>query len=346
MTITTKPPLEQPLRRAAVRATLAPSVHNTQPWRFVVTRDAIEIYADRERQLPVLDPTGRQLLISCGCAVFNARVAVDAAGYRTRVDRFPDPFAPDLVARVTIVGERAADPDTVTDGYDAVGPVTPAIGALDPVIDLRRTNRRRFASDEVPGDFVELLVRSAAAEHAILSPITRDEDRLATAMLSQRADSTQNANPAYRAELRAWTTDDILREDGVPAFAVPHTGAESHDDIPVRDFDTRGDGSLPADTSSSMSQCLLLLGCESDVRSDWVQAGEALERVLLEVARHGYAASPLTQVVEVPFTRQQLRHDLRLAMFPLVLLRVGRAPYTPRPRRRRLVDMLTVSDGS
>jgi len=90
----------QTLRRAAVRATLAPSIHNTQPWRFLLSADALEIHADPARQLRVLDHRGRQMTISCGCALFNARASIAAAGYDPPVERLPDPMQPDLVARV------------------------------------------------------------------------------------------------------------------------------------------------------------------------------------------------------------------------------------------------------
>jgi len=90
------------LRRAAAQATLAASVHNTQPWRLVVAAGTLEIHADWTRKLSVLDPSGRQLLISCGCALFNARVALAAAGYQADVERFPDPSRPDLLARLSL----------------------------------------------------------------------------------------------------------------------------------------------------------------------------------------------------------------------------------------------------
>jgi len=317
--------IAQALRKAAVRATLAPSVHNTQPWRFVIRGNELDIYADWTRKLRVLDPTGRQLLISCGCALFNARVALAAAGYRTRVERFPDPLDRDLVARIVAEGPGGALPP----------------GEYDPVIELRQTNRRRFADEPVPGDVVDALLVAARAEGAELFPITRLEDRVTAASLSQQADREQNADPAYRAELRAWTTGDSARRDGVPALTVPHVDGSANDDLPIRDFDTRGDGWLPVETRSSVEQCLLLLGTATDDPTAWLRSGEALEHVLLEVTRRGYAASPLTQVVEIPRTRSALRSELQLYLVPHVLLRVGRAQKTPASRRRRLVDVLS-----
>jgi len=215
---------------------------------------------------------------------------------------------------------------------------------LDPVIGLRRTNRRRFCDDPVAPELVNALIAAAGVEGAVIAPITHPDHRLATARLSQQADREQNADPAYRAEIRAWTTDDPDRRDGVPALAVPHVDFGANDDIPIRDFDARGTGWLPVETNSSMNQCLLLLCSIEDTPMAWLRAGEALERVLLEITRHGYSASPLTQVVEIAGTRQMLRQELGLDLYPDVLLRGGRAPVTPSSRRRRLVDVLREHD--
>jgi hypothetical protein len=330
MTSAVRPEVTNLLRRAAVRATRAPSVHNTQPWRFVVHNDGLEVHADHTRQLRVLDPRGRQLMISCGCAVLNARVALEALGCPAEVERFPDPAVPSLVARV-VPRPFGSTP-------------APELAELDPAIDERHTNRRHFLDEEVPREFVDTLVAAAAAEGVQVLSITRPEHRLAVARLSQRADRLENADPAYRAELRAWTTDDPRRVDGVPAFAVPHVDGGAEDDLPIRDFDTRGTGQLPSRTRSSRNQCLLLFGSLEDDPRAWLRTGEALERVLLEIARNGYAASPLTQVVELAQTNDLLRHELGLSMRPHVLVRVGRAPATSPTRRRRLVDMLEQAD--
>jgi hypothetical protein len=259
--------------------------------------------------------------------VFNARAALASSGVGTTVERFPDPARPNLVARIrAFAGE----------------PVDHELARLDAAIDSRRTNRRHFIDEPVPEAIVDQLVAAAQIEGAQLVPVVHDEHRSAVARLSQLADNLENADPAYRAELRLWTTDDPGRADGVPAYTVPHEDERAHDDIPLRDFDT--DGTLASTPRSSRHQCLLLLGTNADNPSAWERAGEALERVLLELTRLGYTSSPLTQIIEIPRTRGLLRDELGLTMFPHVLLRVGRAPETPLTRRRRLVEVLTETD--
>lgn len=316
---------QEALRQAAMRGCLAPSVHNTQPWRWRLSKARLDLLADRSRQLRILDPTGRQLLLSLGCALFNARVSLSANGHEPVIERFPDPEDPDFIARISV---------------DSAAVVTDDIHTLNPVIGLRQTNRRRFADDEVDAFVIDSMRRAAQAEASDLIAITAEDHRLTTAVLTQQADQEENANPAYRAELRAWTSDDPHRRDGVPAAAVPHVDAGSEDDIPIRDFDTRGTGWLPTATRSSMRQCLLLLTTDDDSPTGWLRAGEALERIWLEATRNGYAVSLFTQVIEVPRTREQLRAELGLVSHPLVLLRVGRAPKTASSHRRRVEDVL------
>ena len=314
------------LRRAAVQATKAPSVHNTQPWRFVLVGGTLEVRSDRGRQLQVLDPFGRQLMISCGCALFNARVATEQAGYAVQVTRAPDAGDPSLVARVAVTGSAR---------------VPTQIGLLDAVIELRQTNRRQFAHDPVDPQVVDALVAAAAHEDALLVEIRHEERRLAIARLTQEADREQNADPAYRAELRAWTTDDPTRDDGVPARAVPLGGPGHHDDIPIRDLDPRGAGSLPTNTESSVRQCLLVLATADDGPEAWIRAGEALEHVWLEATRQGYTMSLFTQPIEIPWIRETLRRELQMSAQPHVIIRVGRAPRAPSTRRRRLAEVIT-----
>jgi hypothetical protein len=182
--------------RAAARGALAPSVHNTQPWRFVISRGWLELYADRQRQLGVLDPRGRQLTISCGCALFNVRVALAEAGYDARVERLPDPDRPDLLARV---------------GLPPSAGLGSRIAELNAAIELRRTNRRRFFDHKLPPGLLRRITDAAQQEAAELYEVTSAEQRLALARLSRQADAIELTDPAYRAELRAWT--NLLRHE-------------------------------------------------------------------------------------------------------------------------------------
>lgn len=315
------------LEAAADLAVLAPSVHNTQPWRLVLGGDGLEFHADRTRQLMAVDPRGRELVQSVGAALLNARVAVAAAGWDAVVERLPRPEDPDLLA---VLRPVPGTPET-------------DLARLAPAVPLRRTNRRRFARERVPDDLLRLLIRTAAAEEAVLVPVVRDDHLRLLARLAQTADRIQNADPAYRAELREWTGGDAARRDGVPAATVAHVDGRQHDALPLRDFDTTGAGGLPAETGSGTGQTVVLVASRRDDPYGWLRVGEAVERVLLELTDRGWVADPMTQAVEVPLTRTQLRAALTWDAHPQNLLRIGRAPETPSTPRRRRGDVVVGS---
>lgn len=309
------------LREAAARAARAPSIHNTQPWRLHLYDQTLDVELDPARCLPVIDPQRRQAMISCGCAVFNARVAIAAAGASCTVQRHPEGPGSPVLVRIRLDAGPA-------------GAGATELALLEGAMAARTTNRTRFSDAAAPERLVDRLRAAARAEGVVLLPIHHDDHRDALTALSNRADAAQNADPAYRAELRRWTTDDPARLDGVPARAIPHVDGRSGDEIPLRDFDTHGTGRLPARTATSRHGTILMLGTDDDGPPAWLRAGEALERVLLEIARHGHAASPLNQSLEVPATRDEVPRALDLTVHPQIFLRVGRAtPTLPTPRR-------------
>lgn len=308
------------LEEAVDLARLAPSIHNTQPWTFVLEEDHLALRADRRRQVGTIDPLGRALAQSVGAALLNARAGVAAAGWGAEVTRLPRADDPDLLAVVRPVRTRP-------DGE---------LAGLARIVRRRRTNRRRFEPERVPDDVLHHLAELAAGEETQLVPVLRDDHLALVARLTQEADAMQNADPAYRAELRRWTTRPRTEGDGVPASAVPHVDGRQHDAVPIRDFDTAGTGALPAETGSGTDQTLVLLATAADDPMAWLRSGEALEHLLLELTRLGWAASPLTQPIEVPVTRTQLRSALTWEAHPQMLLRIGRAaPTSATPRRHR-----------
>ena len=301
-------------------AILAPSSHNTQPWLFAVEGDTIELYADRTRALPVNDPHDRELTISCGCALFNLRVAAAAAGWQAQVSSAADDAAPDLLARVRLA--RAGAPV--------------ALAELYPRIEARRTCRRRFAAQSVEAAAASALQLAAADEGARLRAFASHAQRLDVAALVAEGDALQWANPSWRRELAAWM-HPRRRGDGltIPTLALPAA------QLIVRSFDM-GHGVAARDRElADASPLITAIGTAADTVHDWLSAGQALQHALLVGLMHGLQASYLNQPVQIEALRPRLNalcEDIGTAQ---LLLRWGRPEVSlSAAPRRPLADVL------
>ncbi|MEU4419226.1 nitroreductase family protein [Actinoplanes sp. NPDC024001] len=302
-------------------AMLAPSLHNSQPWLFRIGDGTVDVYADPDRRLDVLDPVGRELMISVGAAVFTLRVSLHAAGYLPSVAIFPAEDDPVLVARVSTTGQAAADP---------------MIERLAAAVPHRHTNRSPFAGTAIPDAAIESMVEAAAEENARLvlaDPASRDE----ILALSQEADRRLRAAEGYEQELARWTTQRIRRHDGVPPTATgPWDAMES---MPIRDFGQL-QSHLPRPTDEfEPHPTIMVLSTFGDDRTAWVTAGQALQRVLLTATWQNLATTPICQSVEVPEVRERLT-DTSAGVWAQMVLRVGYGPATTATPRRLLADVL------
>ncbi len=195
---------EDHLRPLLAYAVLAPSSHNSQPWRFIVDGPTIAVCADRVRALPVIDPFDRELIISCGAALLNLRVALDHAGLAHTISTFPSDIDPDLLAMV-----RVCD-----DGYSDA-----SLGALFDAIPERVTTRAPFESTAVPDTLQRELIAAGVAEGAEITCVDSIAHRARVAELVAEADQEQFADPRFRRELASWI-DPRRHVDGMPAFAA------------------------------------------------------------------------------------------------------------------------------
>ncbi|TCK22342.1 Acg family FMN-binding oxidoreductase [Pseudonocardia endophytica] len=307
---------------AVATAARAPSLHNSQPWRFHVRPDVIELRADPARRLPVADPDGVEMRVACGAALFTLRLALIELGVRPLVSVLPDRDDPALVAAVRHGGRRTMTPD-LRHLRDAVG--------------HRRTNRHPFTGAEVGAPEQLALRRAALDEGAWLYLVSAPEQRAALGRLARAAHLRQLADPAFTAELAAWTGHDGGRDDGVPARAGGPAPAPNQAWV-VRDFS--GGTAAPA-TASEPDPLIGVLSVHTDGPREDVRAGAAMQRVLLTATVHGLSASFLSQLVELPDVREQVRRLLGGTRPPRVVMRFGHGvavPGTPRRATAEIVD--------
>ncbi|PWS37878.1 nitroreductase [Falsiroseomonas bella] len=312
------------LRFLLAYAVLAPSGHNTQPWRFRLRDDAtLEMLADRSRALPVVDPDDRELTISCGAALGNLRCAAAGLGEALAVEVLPDPADRDLMARI-----------------HALGPCPPAVGSapLLRAVTARRTSRQVYDPDPVPEPLRLAAISAAEREgDARLHWVEARRERHALALLIAEGDRAQMGDPAFRGELATWIRSrHSARRDGLSAagFGMPDllSGVAA---MVLRRFDI-GNGQAAHDsTLAEGAPALAVLATPGDTPRDWMAAGEALERLLLALTAGGLTASYLNQPIEVPWLRPRVAEAVGAAM-PQVLLRIGRGP-KPAPSARRPV---------
>jgi nitroreductase len=306
---------EAALRACVQAAIAAPSIHNSQPWLFRIREDGIDIYADWRRRLEVIDPSGRELMISVGAAVFNARVAMYRRARVPVLRLWPERSEPDLVARVV-----------------AGPPATPgqALKALAAAIPRRHTNRRPFARVVVPASVLAELGAAATAEGAALR-VADPVARAAILALAHSADQRLRAQGSYRAELTKWTPATHGRRDGVPPQAFgPWNALEA---LPLRDFGLTQPWLQRSSEHFEPYPTLAVLSTHGDTADHWVRAGQALQRVLLAATVRGLAATPMTQPLEIP-TLRELVTDTAAGRWAQVILRLGYGqPTTPTPRR-------------
>ena len=172
-------PSEQ-LRHLLHYAVVAPSGHNTQPWLFRVTNDGVELFADRTRALPVVDPEDRELTMSCGAALCQLRLAIRHFGLTDMVELFPHARQAHMLARVTFGEARSSSAEEER---------------LFHAIRKRRSNRWAFEARPVPPPLVAALRSSAADENVMFHEVVGGDHRHAVADLVAEGDRLQFANP-------------------------------------------------------------------------------------------------------------------------------------------------------
>jgi nitroreductase len=303
-------------------ASRAPSVHNTQPWRWLVGAESLHLYADADRQLPNTDPDGRDLILSCGAALNHCVVAFAAVGWHAKVSRLPNPADPNHLAAIEL-SCSTADPVDI---------------ALAAAIPRRRTDRRHYNSWPVPVSDIALMAARAARNGVTLCQV-EDTDKLHKIVAQSVWDHMTHD---YLVELTEWS-GRYASVAGVPARNTPKSDPNAK--IPSRLF--AGPAlAMPSGASASDDDAVVLaLGTRTDDRLAQLRAGEATSVVLLTATATGLASCPVTEPLEMADTRGAVRSEIfGSSSYPQMLLRVGWAPINadplPSTPRRDLSDFV------
>lgn len=299
------------IRYVVAHAVWAPSVHNTQPWRFSCEGHQISLHADPARQLAVADPDGREMLISCGAALFTTRLALRSLGYIPAMSLLPDPAQPALVARVSWQ-ERA-----LTTDYEY---------ELMRQIRQRRTHRGGFDSLPLSADLLAALRAGAARDGATLLVMAEDGRRVLAATV-QTAERALRLDSARVQELARWAPPPGSGQpDGVSPTSYPARPERTSPDYPGRDFAHGHGWGLPAFSTAPWPRSagtVGLLTTPDDHPLDWISAGHALQRILLMASTCGVAAALHTQPLELPHLRAAIRAQLCGGAYPQLVVRLG-----------------------
>ena len=297
-------------------AVLAPSSHNTQPWKFAIGRDEIALFINKDRWLRVADADQRELYTSLGCALENLLIAAENFGYRHQVTYFPEPSNLQLVAAVEFL-----------DGGEPARFRPPELFAA---LTCRHTNHKRYEDRAVSAADRERL-RAAVVEDGISLYLTDDMGvKRRVDRLTNRADAHQFADPSFREELDYWI--------GEGAFGTPWLLAKLAQ-LAGGYLDSGGFAAKPdADVLMNAPVFGLLYSEENDRRAQ-VLVGQAFERLYLTATTLGLRLQPLSQLVAVPPTRDQLHGLLsvehRFAQQPF---RLGYAEPEPAHTPRRAIE--------
>jgi hypothetical protein len=302
------------LAEAARFAGLAPSIHNTQPWRWRLVGPVLELRAERDRQLEATDPSGHMLLLSCGAALQHALTALAAEGWLAEVSRIPERADGDLLATIILTART---------------PVTAKAMRAVQMLRVRHTDRRPVSDIPPSPTAVEAIGAAAAAAGASMH-ILRPDDVIELAAAADRAQEVELADPGWRDELAYWAGGDRPGGLGIPYNVIPNEPSQST--VPARYFGRSG--RLHVSAGHDGAAAYAILHGQDNSPGSWLRAGEALSAGWICALEYGLSVVPLSAAVEVPVTRQSLRRILGNVAEPYLALRLGVAdPDEPGPAR-------------
>ncbi len=325
--ITEGKPMQQ-MKELIRYATLAPSGHNTQPWKFSIKENSIRIFPDFTRNLPVVDPDHRELYISLGCALENLVIAARYAGYDSEVEYFPAGESEECLL-VNLKRIKAAE-DNI----------------LFQAIPERHTNRREYNGQQIPTADLKKL-EAVPKEKGVNSLVLTEQKTIEQIIeLVKEGNNIQMNDDAFMDELISWIrfsdAEAEKHRDGLTSRAMGRSPAPGWiGRLFMRLFVSAKSQSKADEKNIRSSSALLLVVSEKNDKKSWVDVGRSFERIALTLTALNIKNAHLNQPCEVPQLKMQLQQHLELgSAHPQLLLRIGYAEPLPHSPRRPVEEVL------
>lgn len=322
--------LGEQLRFLVRYAILAPSAHNTQPWRFAIVDNHLRVSLDESRALTVSDPTRREMIVSVGAAVTNLLVAAEHFGFRATVEEFP-------LGDDQVVADIAVAP--------AADARTPGGDQLFQAIPRRHANRHLYESRKVPQDVLMKFRGFAASGNPHLDLVEDPAKIQSLADLTGHATAASMRAPEFRAELSQWVRSNFTkRPDGMPGFSV------GVPDVPslLAPVIVRLPPTAKAEGGKRRAQVLSspvlgIVSTKGNEKRDWFRAGMLLENIWLLATAEGLRLAVLAAVVETGEMYRDVQTVLGSPLRLQVFFRTGYGPSDPHPTPRRPLGEVLLS---
>lgn len=305
-------------------ATLAPSSHNTQCWKFSVARDSVTILPDFARRCPAVDPDDHHLFVSLGCAAENLIQAAAAAG---------------LHGEARFDASRESVPVRLESGAAGESPLFKAIPD-------RQCTRGDYDGRAISAAELRLLESAASSEQVGVLMLT-DRGVLQQVLDYVVAGNTaQIADPAFVAELKAWIRFNesaaVRSGDGLYTAASGNPTAPTWLGRRMFDlfFSAESENDKYARQMRSSPGVAVFVGRTAQ-KADWVEVGRSYQRFALQASALGIRNAMLNQPVEVASLRTDFASRLGIgAQRPDLVVRFGRGPRLPVSLRRPVAAVM------
>lgn len=308
---------------------LAPSTHNTQPWKLKIIDNAVEIHADFTKRIPVADPTARDLYISLGALTKNIELASAAFGIVTDLK-----ICPNLKNNVHVATISFKNIENLKNA-----PNTETLASI-----TGRQNYRGFFRPSINKSDVKKIVKPMSS--TVKASVFYDKHSIIMlAELTAEGLKLGYSNPEFRKEISSYINHNLSRKrHGLHGYSLRMSLPIS---IAIPKIMKRRDISkklAAKNFTSFISAPVVMVLSSKDTEREWFETGRVLEEMLVKLTGEGLGSSIYAAAVEMGDLRPKVAKITKLqdsTYLPQLVVCIGQPSDTMPPSvRKKLSNVL------